>query len=76
MAEKLLYEVTQDDYERARIFSREKILNDYYAGLASAENKGFRDGIETTAKTMKDQGYSIEQICKVTGLSPSELESL
>jgi len=84
MAEKLLYEVTQNDYERAAVFEREKILTDYYAGLASAENKGKKEGIDEgehnkaieIAGTMKKQGFSIDQISSITGLSLSELESL
>ncbi len=80
MAEKLLYEVTQDDYERARIFSREKILNDYYAGLASAEQKGIEEGIEQgllqTAKTMKEKGFPIEEICSITGFPADKIGSL
>ena len=46
MAEKLLYEVTQNDYERAAVYEREKILRDYYAGLAYAEDQGLKRGIE------------------------------
>ena len=84
MAEKLLYEVTQNDYERAAVFEREKILTDYYAGLASAENKGKKEGIDEgehnkaieIAGTMKKQGFSIDQISSITGLTLTELESL
>ena len=88
MAEKLLYEVTQNDYERAAVFEREKILTDYYAGLAYAELKGEKQGkiegilegkIEgklEVASAMKVQGFAIEQICRLTGLSMDEVEDL
>jgi predicted transposase/invertase (TIGR01784 family) len=84
MAEKLLYEVTQNDYERAAVFEREKILTDYYAGLAYAEQKGEKQGIEQgkqeqkreIALIMKSKLISLEQISEITGLSIEEIESL
>ena len=80
MAEKLLYEVTQNDYERAAVFEREKILNDYYAGLAYAEqsgrNEGKLEGRLEVAAVMKGQGFSIDQISSATGLGIEEVAKL
>jgi predicted transposase/invertase (TIGR01784 family) len=99
MANDVLCEVTQDDYERAAIFEREKILRDYYAGLANATNKGKREGFDAglargieqgleqgrnegleqgleklrqSARSMKAEGLSPEQIKRFTGLSEDE----
>jgi len=84
MASTLLERISQDEKERAIIFEREKILNDYYAGLASARQSGEKEGrnegrIEgklEVAAAMKGQGFSIEQICRLTGLSIEEVENL
>ena len=74
MAEKLLYEVTQNDYERAAVFEREKILTDYYAGLASAEQQGIKKRNLEIAAIMKSQGFAIEQISNITGLTEQEIQ--
>ena len=74
MAEKLLYEVTQNDYERAAVFEREKILTDYYAGLASAEQQGIKKRNVEIAAIMKSQGFAIEQISNITGLTEQEIQ--
>jgi len=88
MASTLLERISQDEKERAIIFEREKILTDYYAGLAYAELKGEKQGkiegilegkIEgklEVASAMKVQGFAIEQICRLTGLSMDEVEDL
>ena len=87
MANDVLCEVTQDDYERAAIFEREKILRDYYAGLANATNKGKREGFDAgleqgkkllqeekmnTARSLKARNFSTEDILEITGLSEDE----
>ena len=87
MANDVLCEVTQDDYERAAIFEREKILRDYYAGLANATNKGKREGFDAgleqgkkllqeekikTARSLKARNFSTEDILEITGLSEGE----
>lgn len=45
-----------------------------------AENKGKKEGIKegklATAKSMKDKGYSIEEISEITGLKKKEIEGL
>jgi predicted transposase/invertase (TIGR01784 family) len=56
MANDVLCEVTQDDYERAAIFEREKILRDYYAGLANATNKGKREGFDAGLARGRSEG--------------------
>ena len=88
MASTLLERISQDEKERAIIFEREKILTDYYAGLASAEQKGQRGGIKIgveegieqgllqAAKTMKEKAFPIEDICDITGLPADKIAAL
>jgi len=88
MASTLLERISQDEKERAIIFEREKILTDYYAGLASAEQKGQKEGIKIgveegieqgllqAAKTMKEKAFPIEDICDITGLPADKIEAL
>ena len=86
MASTLLERISQDEKERAVIFEREKILTDYYAGLASAEQQGIKQGKEEgmeegikqrnleIAAIMKSQGFAIEQISNITGLTEQEIQ--
>jgi predicted transposase/invertase (TIGR01784 family) len=39
-------------------------------------DKGMKQGIELTAKKMKQENVSIDIICKVTGLTKEEIEKL
>ena len=45
-------------------------------GLMEGEAKGLRKGAVQTARRMKIEGFSIELIAKITGLSPEEIASL
>ena len=86
MASTLLERISQDEKERAVIFEREKIVTDYYAGLASAEQQGIKQGKEEgmeegikqrnleIAAIMKSQGFAIEQISNITGLTEQEIQ--
>ncbi|GAB1433651.1 hypothetical protein MASR2M29_22770 [Spirochaetota bacterium] len=69
MADKVFYEVTQDDYERAKIFEREKILMDYYSGLAEAKQKGLKKGLEEGLEQGLKKG-------KAEGLEEGKAEGL
>ena len=74
MASTLLERISQDEKERAVIFEREKILTDYYAGLASAEQQGIKKRNLEIAAIMKSQGFAIEQISNITGLTEQEIQ--
>ena len=45
-------------------------------GLAEGEARGSRQKALETAKTMLTMGYPLNDICKITGLSPAEVEAL
>ena len=45
-------------------------------GLSRGEEKGLRKGAIQTARRMKVEGFSIELIAKITGLSPEEIARL
>lgn len=79
-AYKILQEISYDEEERAKILEKERILDEYNAAYENARQKGFNMGVHNKAVeiagTMKNQGFSIDQISGITGLSLSELESL
>lgn len=79
-AYKILQEISYDEEERAKILEKERILDEYNAAYEYAKQKGFNKGAHNKtveiAGTMKKQGFYIDQISSITGLSPSELESL
>ena len=45
-------------------------------GLAEGEVRGSRQKALETAKTMLTMGYPLDDICKITGLSPAEVTAL
>ncbi len=45
-------------------------------GIAIGEERGLKKGILTTARQMKQNGFSFEQIKLVTGLSDEEIQNL
>ena len=79
-AYKILQEISYDEEERAKILEKERVLNEYNAAYEYAKQKAFNKGAHNRtveiAAVMKNQGFSIDQISSITGLSPSELESL
>ncbi len=40
------------------------------------KNEGQREGQYETARRMRDAGFSDEQICSLTGLSPDDLKNI
>jgi len=87
MANTVLYQVTQDDYDRALIFERNKILMDYNSDIESATNRGKAEGIELerkqaleritkAAQTMKQKGFTTDEIIEATGLTKGDVEKL
>lgn len=84
MANTLLSKITQSDYERARVMERERILTDYYSDLDDALISGIQEGKQEGIKernaeivsSMKLQGFSVDQISNITGLTEDEIEKL
>ena len=53
-----------------------KYYRDIKNVVDTSRQEGFNDGIETTAKKMKIEGFTNEQIKKITGLTDNEIENL
>lgn len=82
MAEKTILRVTEEERRLARELSREKyqMLLEAERGDARREGRaeGFADGEYQAklnmAKLMKNMNYSLDDICKITGLAPQEIK--
>ena len=84
MAETLLSRISQDEIQRIKILQEEMAVNDYYSGINFARKQGLEqgrnEGLEQgrvqerikTARSMKSEGLSPEQIKRFTGLSEGE----
>jgi len=59
------------DYERQK-----KVISDYAAALAYADEEGDRRGVLRTAKRMKANGEAMDKIMLYTGLSHHEIKAL
>jgi predicted transposase/invertase (TIGR01784 family) len=68
--------VTSDPEMRELIRMREDGLHDYNSDINSAKRRGKMEGKKETALNALSMGLSLEQISKLTGLSPKEIESL
>jgi len=53
-----------------------KYYRDIKNVVDTSREEGFKDGIEKTAKKMKTEGFTNEQIKKITGLTDREIEQL
>ena len=70
--------------ERQRYDESIKTIRDHISAYETAINKGRREGLAkgrteeriTMAHSMKVEGFSIELIAKITGLSPEEITNL
>ena len=75
---------TDDEIQRRHYFLTEKYYRDYNSGLNYARNEGINigrsegrlEGIAAIAKNMKGQNYPLEEIEKLTGLSPDEIAKI
>ncbi|GHT99446.1 hypothetical protein FACS1894142_7040 [Spirochaetia bacterium] len=77
----VLAELSADEKMRIDAAAREKALKDYNTfiyeatrtglakGLAEGLAKGKAEGLAETARKMKEEGFSPEQIQRITGLS-------
>ncbi|MDR1580608.1 MAG: Rpn family recombination-promoting nuclease/putative transposase [Synergistaceae bacterium] len=80
MAGSLLMSVSKDERERAVFRSRRMYETDMQSNLATAEDRGrkegWRDGALAVAQNMIAEGESVEKITKYTGLTREEVEKL
>ena len=92
MAGEMLMSISQDERERARLRSRRMYETDYLSNIATAEDRGRREGRREGerkgrregehdmrvefAKIMLLHGHTIEQIMEYTDLSRKEIEAL
>lgn len=86
MAEETILRVTEEERRMARELSREKYQMLLEAergdarreGIAEGRAEGFADGEYKTkldmARLMKNMNYSLDDICKITGLAPQEIK--
>jgi len=83
-----LYELSADEEVRAAYEMRQKALRDkltqiddsYQEGLAKGKHEGREEGREEgkieDARKMKELGFSVENICAVTGFPEETIEKL
>jgi predicted transposase/invertase (TIGR01784 family) len=80
MAGDLLMSISQDEKERAINRSRRMYQTDMDSNLATAENRGRREGMAQgaleIARNMKSMGFSNEQIQKATGLPAETIKKM
>ena len=62
--------------EAGRIAFANGISEGKSIGLAEGEARGSRQKALETAKTMLTMGYPLNDICKISGLSPEEVRSI
>jgi len=76
MASELLMGVSQDERERAVFRSRRMYQTDLQSNLATAEDRGRRDGKLSVARNMMKRNRPIDEIIEDTGLTREEVENL
>lgn len=76
MAGNLLMSISQDERERAVFRSRRMYQTDLQSDLATAEDRGRRQGALTIAKNLLAMDIPHDQILAATGLTPEDLESM
>ncbi len=83
-AKEVLEQISKDKAERRLAELREKYIRDQKAIEGAGYDKGLNDGMKQgernktieLAKKMKDEGFDINQIIKITNLSVEEVEKL
>jgi len=72
--------ISQDEHKRQEYEARQKAFRDYNAGMEEAEQRGERRGKDEKAleiaRKMVTQGYDIEGIASLTGLTAEQVENL
>jgi predicted transposase/invertase (TIGR01784 family) len=86
-AERVMEKMNRDAEQWARAIFREKAAMDYRSGMGNAREDGIKIGEERatekarkekleSARKMKADGFTAEQIQKYAGLSPQEIRKL
>ena len=76
MASEVLFEISKDDIERARLLSELKYELDMQSKRVTAEREGHRKGLEQVAKNALEKGLSVDLIRDITGLDIETIERL
>jgi len=76
MAGELLMSISQDERERAIFRSRRMAQTDMDSNLATAEDRGRREGKLGIARNMLKRNRPINEIIEDTGLTREEVENL
>lgn len=64
-----------DEEVRELIRIREKARRDYLSGLEGAREEGREEGVQTVARRMLSEGFTLEQVQQATGASAEQLET-
>jgi predicted transposase/invertase (TIGR01784 family) len=59
-----------------KIKARERFENDWRLKLGGARREGQKEGKIETAQNLKNKGYSVSEIARMTGLPSTEIERL
>jgi predicted transposase/invertase (TIGR01784 family) len=76
MAGNLLMSVSKDERERAVYRSRRMYQTDMQSNIATAEDRGRREGALAIARNMFKRNRPIDEIIEDTGLTREEVENL
>jgi predicted transposase/invertase (TIGR01784 family) len=76
MAGSLLMSVSKDERERAVYRSRRMYQTDVQSNIATAEDRGRREGAFTIVRNLLGMNMSLDQIVTATGLTREETENL
>ena len=80
MAGGVLLNISRNEIERARLESEYKAKIDIQARIVDATREGIqegrREGVEQTARNALSEGFSLEQVHKITGLDMQTIRTL
>jgi predicted transposase/invertase (TIGR01784 family) len=76
MAGSLLMSVSKDERERAVYRSRRMYQTDMQSNIATAEDRGRREGVLAVARNLLGMNMPLDQIVTATGLTREEVENL
>ena len=80
MAGEVILDLSRDEAEYFRLMSEYKYEVDMQSARVSSERKGRAEGraegVIDTARNALAKGYSVEQVCDITGLDPETIARL